>query len=58
MKFSKEGGIARGFRPLAIRKEARFARMGLLAFRMCADAHGEYEPGLGFSPSLGTLSCW
>jgi len=47
--------MARGSMPLAIRKVARFAQMGLLAYRMCANAHDGYEPGLGFSPSLGTL---
>ena len=52
-----EGGIIRRFTRLMIRKVARFALLGLLAYRMCANAHDGYEPRLGFSPSLGMTSC-
>ena len=53
----REGGMACGSMPLAIRKVARFAQMGSLAYRMCANAHDGYESGLGFSPSVGMTSC-
>ena len=49
--------MIRRFTRLMIRKVARFALLGLLAYRMCANAHDGYEPRLGFSPSLGMTSC-